>query len=110
MNWQNAHIQAAATFLRERMAAGDTSPRTREIYEGLLDVLDPARRAARVQREMAMATKVAAAAAVKAERHKRTVDRRRQTERRKVNLGSPTGVERRRGIERRSGTDRRRRS
>ncbi len=110
MSWQTVHIQAAATFLRERIAAGDSSPRTKAIYEGLLDVMDPARRTTRVQREMAAATKIAAAAAVKAERDRRLADRRRPAERRKVNLGNPAGVERRSGIDRRTGKDRRDRS
>jgi hypothetical protein len=101
MSWQSANVQAAAGYLRERIAAGDSSPRTKAIYEGLLEVLDPTRRATRMQREMAAATKVAAAAAVKAERERRAAERRR-LDRRRMNLGSPTGVERRRG-ERRTG-------
>jgi hypothetical protein len=56
MSWQNSNLQAAGTFLRERIGAGDSSPRTKAIYEGLLEVLDPTRRATRVQREMAAAT------------------------------------------------------
>lgn len=101
MSWQSANVQAAAGYLRERIAAGDSSPRTKAIYEGLLEVLDPTRRATRVQREMAVATKIAAATAVKPERDRRTTERRRQ-DRRRINLGSPTGVERRRG-DRRTG-------
>ncbi|MBI3402873.1 MAG: hypothetical protein HY048_15775 [Acidobacteria bacterium] len=107
MSWQSENIRAAATYLRERIAAGDSAPRAKAIYEGLLDVLDPTRRATRVQREMAAASKASAAAAIKAERERRAAERRR-TDRRKVNLGSPTGVERRRG-ERRTGRDRRNR-
>jgi hypothetical protein len=102
MSWQRDSIQAAAGYLRERIAAGDDTPRTRTIYEGLLEVMDPTRRTTRVQREMATAAK-AAAAAIKAERRARE---RRAAERRKVNLGGPNGVERRR-TERRSGRDRR---
>ena len=111
MSWQTVQIQAAASFLRERIAAGDSSSRTKAIYEGLLDVLDPARRATRVQRENSAAAKSAAAAATKTERDRRIADRRRQLDRRTVNLGSPTGVERRKGIDRRlMGHDRRNRS
>jgi hypothetical protein len=110
MSWQTIHIQAAAGFLRERIAGGDASPRTKAIYEGLLDVLDPVRRATRVQRENSAAARSAAAAAIKAERDRRISDR-RAVERRKVNLGSPTGVERRLGFERRRmDNDRRNRS
>jgi len=103
MSWQRANVQAAATYLRERIAIGATDSRTRAIYEGLLEVLDPTRRATRVQREMATAAKQAVA--VKAERDRRAAERRRQ-DRRKVNQGSPTGVERRRQ-DRRAGADRR---
>ena len=110
MSWQSTNIQAAAMFLRERIGAGDDSPRTKAIYEGVLEVLDPTRRTVRVQREMATAARITAAAAVKAERDRRAADRRRQSDRRKANLGSPTGVERRRGISRRSGEDRRNRA
>ncbi|MBZ5557665.1 MAG: hypothetical protein LAO77_10370 [Acidobacteriia bacterium] len=108
MSWQSENIKSAASYMRERIAAGDNGPRTKAIYEGLLDVLDPTRRATRVQREMAAASKTAAAAATKAERERRAAERRRNADRRKVNLGSPTGVERRKG-ERRTGRDRRRR-
>lgn len=108
MSWQNVNVQAAAGYLRERIAAGDDSARTRAIYEGLLEVLDPTRRATRVQREMAAATKAATAAVVQAERDRRAAERRRQ-DRRRMHLGSPTGVERRRG-DRRAGQDRRNRS
>ncbi|MBI4484725.1 MAG: hypothetical protein HY655_01830 [Acidobacteria bacterium] len=103
MSWQRDNLQAAALYLRERILSGDDTPRTRTIYEGLLEVLDPNRRTMRLQREMHAAAK-AAAAAIKAER--RAQERRRFADRRRVNLGSPTGVERRRG-ERRSGRDRR---
>jgi hypothetical protein len=103
MSWQRDNVQAAAVYLRERIAAGDNTPRTRTIYEGLLEVMDPTRRTSRLQRESLAAAKVAAAA-LKAER--RAQERRRMPDRRKVNLGSPTGVERRTG-ERRSGRDRR---
>ena len=112
MSWQTSSVQAAASYLRERIAAGDTSARTKAIYDGLLEVLDPTRRATRVQREMAASTKVMAAAAAaakaeKLERERRAAERRRQ-DRRRVNSGSPTGVERRSG-ERRAGDRRARR-
>ncbi len=112
MSWQSSNVQAAAAYLRERIAGGDSSARTKAIYEGLLEVLDPTRRATRVQREMAASTKVMAAAAAaakaeKAERERRAAERRRQ-DRRRLNMGSPTGVERR-ATERRTGSDRRNR-
>lgn len=102
MSWQRDNLQAAAAYLRERIAGGDDTARTRTIHEGLLEVLDPARRATRMQRELAGAAK-AAAEALKAER--RALERRR-TDRRRVNVGSPTGVDRR-GGDRRSTRDRR---
>jgi hypothetical protein len=101
-NWQRANIQAAASYLREVLAKG-ADPRGKAAYEGLLDVLDPARRTARLQRERAA---MAAAVPVPAARERRALHERRASDRRKVNLGSPTGVERRQG-ERRSGRDRR---
>ncbi len=108
MTWQQANVQAAAAYLRERMAAGATDPRTKAVYEGLLDVLDPPRRASRLQRESAQAAK--AAVAVQIERDRRSaVDRRSQRARRFVNLGAAQGAERRRTPDRRSGRDRRNR-
>jgi hypothetical protein len=101
-NWQRANIQMAATYLREVLAKG-ADPRAKAAYEGLLDVLDPARRTVRLQRERAA---VAAAVPVQAARERRAVHERRAVERRRVNLGSPTGEERRRA-ERRTRRDRR---
>lgn len=103
-NWQRANIQAAATYLREVIAKTPTEARARVVYEGLLDVLDPSRRTARLQRERAASA--AAAIPVSAARERRATHERRGTERRKANQGSPTGVERRRG-ERRTGRERR---
>jgi hypothetical protein len=110
VSWQTLNIQAAAAFLRERIASGDDSPRTKLIYEGLLEVLNPTRRATRVQREMAASARGAAAAAVKAERDRRNAERRRQTDRRKVNLGNLSAKERRADVDRRTASDRRNRS
>jgi hypothetical protein len=87
------------------MAQGAIDAKTKTVYEGLLEVLDPTRRTARIQRELASAAKAAVAAPVSRER--RAAERRRE-DRRKANLGSPTGVERRK-TERRSGRDRRNR-
>jgi len=105
-NWQRANIQAAATYLRERILGGVNDPKTKAIYEGLLEVLDPTRRATRLQREAASAAK--AAVTVKPARERRgSADRRARNDRRRMNLGSPTGEERRRGGDRRTGRDRR---
>jgi hypothetical protein len=108
MTWQQANIQAAAAYLRERISAGATDPRTKAVYEGLLDVLDPPRRATRLQREAAQAAK--AAVVVQAQRDRRArAERRSHRDRRLVNLGPPDGVERRHTPDRRSGKDRRNR-
>jgi hypothetical protein len=101
-NWQRANIQLAASYLREVLAKA-ADPRAKAAYEGLLDVLDPARRTARLKRERAT---IAATVPVPGARERRALRERRADDRRKVNLGSPTGVERRRA-ERRSGRDRR---
>ena len=106
--WERANIQAAASYLRERMTQGAIDAKTKTVYEGLLDVLDPTRRAARVQRELSAAAK--AAVTVQANRERRAAaERRRLADRRKQNLGSPTGTDRRAGVERRAGRDRRNR-
>jgi hypothetical protein len=101
-NWQRANIQLAASYLREVIAKG-ADPRAKAAYEALLDVLDPARRTARLQRERAA---MAASVPVQAARERRATHERRSGDRRKVNLGSPTGVERRQS-DRRTGRDRR---
>lgn len=106
MNWQRANIQAAATYLRERVSAGATDARTKAVYEGLLDVLDPSRRATRQQRELAWSAQ--AAVTVKPARDRRALpERRTSRDRRAINLGGPAGVERRSGRDRRTGRDRR---
>ena len=109
MSWQQANIQAAAAYMRGLIAVGATDARTKAVYEGLLEVLDPPRRASRVQRESAQAAK--AAVAVKAERDRRAAaERRSLRDRRLADLGPPGGIERRRASDRRTGGDRRNRS
>jgi hypothetical protein len=103
--WQRTNVIAAANWLREQLARTPEDVRLRVAYEGLLDLLDPARMLARRQREMADAAKQAASA-IKQER-RRGGDRRR-SERRAANLGPVDGRERRAGSERRTGRDRRR--
>jgi hypothetical protein len=105
-NWQRANIQAAAMYLRERMSAGATDVRTKAVYEGLLDVLDPTRRTARMQRESATAAQAAVTVQRARERRLKMERRAAENDRRKANLGPPAGVERRRS-DRRTGRDRR---
>jgi len=99
--WQRANVLAAAQYVRELLLKSPNDLKGRAVYEGLLEVLEPTRRLARQQREMAEAAK----AAVRI-REQRSGRERRGTERRKVSLGAPAGVERRKR-ERRSGRDRR---
>jgi len=101
-NWQRANIQAAASYLRQ-VIAKSSDARAKLVYEGLLDVLDPARRTARLQRERAA---VAASVPVPAARERRATHERRNLDRRKADVGSPTGAERRQR-DRRTGRDRR---
>ncbi len=108
MSWQLENIKSAASYMRERIAAGDSGPRTKVVYEGLLEVLDPARRATRIQRETAAASRIAATAAIKTERERRAAERRRKADRRRVNLGHPAAGEQRKR-ERRTRRDRRNR-
>jgi hypothetical protein len=106
VNWQRVNIQAAVTYLRERISAGATDVRTKAVYEGLLEVLEPTRRTLRMQREIVAAAK--ASVPVHATRERRnTMDRRGHTERRTGNAGPPAGKERRADRDRRTGRDRR---
>jgi hypothetical protein len=96
MSWQRANVQAAANYLREHIAAGADDVRSKAVYEGLLDVLDPARRTARLQRESAASAK--SAVTVQTSRERRSQNDR---DRRGAHAGPPGGVERRAGRERR---------
>jgi hypothetical protein len=110
MSWQRANIQAAVTYLRDHMKSdAATAARVKTIYEGLIEVLEPARRTVRLQREAADAAKSAVPVAVTRERRQR-VERRGQPDRRIANLGAPGGIERRRNPDRRAGADRRQRT
>lgn len=100
--WQRANVVAAANCLREQLAKSPGDTRLLAAYEGLLDVLDPARARARQQREQAQAARQAAAA-IRAERRR---TERRLGDRRRVDRG-PSGPEQRSGVDRRTGRDRR---
>ena len=105
--WQRTNIQAAAAYLRERIATGNTDAKTRAIYEGLLEVLDPVRRTTRLQREAADSAKRAVTIQANRERRAR-MERRAPRDRRVMHIGPPGGVERRTG-HRRTGQERRNR-
>lgn len=101
--WQRANVLAAAQYLRELVSRSPGDVKAQAVYQGLLEVLEPARRTLRQQRELSEAARSSVMM-----REKRSGPERRRTDRRRVNLGSPTGTERRKS-ERRSGRDRRNR-
>jgi len=96
MSWQRANVQAAANYLRERIATGADDVRSKAVYEGLLDVLDPSRRTARLQRESAASAE--SAVTVQTARERRSQANR---DRRRAHASPPGGVERRAGHDRR---------
>ena len=102
--WQRANVLAAAQFLREVVSRTPDDVKAQAIYQGLLEVLEPARRAIRQQRELSEAVRSSVTL-----REKRAGSERRRLDRRRVNLGPPKDVERRK-LERRSGRDRRNRA
>lgn len=102
--WQREAILKAAAVMREKFGNPPSDLAVRGAHDGLLEVLDPARRTVRLQKEMSEATRKAALT----ERAERRARERRAADRRKANLGPPPGWPERRKGERRSG-DRRKR-
>jgi hypothetical protein len=102
--WQRANVLAAAQYLRDVVSRSPDDAEAQSVYEGLLEVLEPARRTLRQQRELSEAARSSSAL-----REKRSGADRRAIDRRRVNLGPPAEVERRKG-ERRKGRDRRSRA
>jgi len=101
--WQRANVLAAAQYLRDVVSRKPDDMKAQAVYQGLLEVLEPARRTIRQQRELAEAARSSVTL-----REKRAGAERRRTDRRRVNLGSPGGAERRK-TDRRNGRDRRNR-
>jgi hypothetical protein len=99
--WQRASVLAAAHYLRDVVTRRPDDSRAQAAYEGLLEVLEPARRTIRQQRELSEAARLSIMP-----REKRAGVDRRRGDRRRVNLGPPGGAERRK-VERRGGRDRR---
>lgn len=97
-SWQRDAILKAAQLLRDRFGNPPADPQAKAAHDGLLEVLDPARRTVRLQRELSEATRKAALT----ERTERRARERRATDRRKANLGPPAGMADRRKGERRS--------
>ena len=92
--WQRDAILKATQFIRERFGNPPADAAAKAAYDVLLEVLDPARRAVRLQREMSEAARKAA----QTERAERRARDRRAKDRRKANLPPPAGVgERRKG-------------
>ena len=101
--WQRQAVLAAAALLRERYGVVPEDVRVKNVLDMLIEVVDPPRRAVRLQREMASSAS-RAAVAMKSERRGRG---RRAVDRRVTDVGSPTGVERRTSRDRRKSSDRR---
>jgi len=102
--WQRANVLAAAQYLRDVVSRMPDDTKAHTVYQGLLEVLEPARRAIRHQRELSTAARSPVTT-----REKRTGADRRRTDRRRVNLGAPGGVDRRKR-DRRTGQERRNRA
>jgi len=103
-SWQRDAILKAAQLLRDRFGNPPVDAQARSAHDGLLEVLDPARRTARLRQELSDATRKVALPGT-TERRVRQV---RAADRRRANLGPPSGVPERRKGERRSGERRNR--
>ena len=103
-SWQREAILKAAQLLRDRFGNPPVDPQAKAAHDALLEVLDPARRTVRLQRELSEATRKAALT----EKTERRARERRATDRRRANLGPPPGISDRRKTERRSGERRNR--
>lgn len=101
--WQRQAVLAAASLLRQRFTNTPDDDRARAVHEALLEVLEPPRRAARLERESAAPDPIAALS-LRAERRAR--GRRAGTDRRTWEFGPPRGRERRHD-ERRAAVERR---
>ena len=101
--WQREAVLAAASLLRQRFIATPDDERARTLHEALLEVMEPRRRQARLQRELCAADPIAPLA-LRSERRSR--GRRAGTDRRVWEFGPPRGKERRED-ERRSVDERR---
>lgn len=105
--WQRQAVLAAAALLRERFGTAAADSKAKAVHDGLLEVVEPQRRALRMQREMSKAES-AGGVAPRGERRDGVRERRRSPDRRQVNIGPPMGIERRHGSRR--GRDRRTRA
>ena len=101
--WQRQAVLAAASLLRERFSDAPDDSRARTVHDALLEVVEPSRRAQRLQREMSAPT---AGAAITMRSERRGRGRRAGTDRRVWEFGPPRGRERR-ADERRAEKERR---
>ena len=97
--WQREAILKAAQLLRDKFGNPPADAAVKTAHDGLLEVLDPARRTVRLQRELSEASRKAALT----ENTERRQKERRASDRRKVNVGPPPDIADRRRGERRSG-------
>jgi len=97
-SWQRGNLVAAVGYLSDLIKRTPDDARAKAVYEGLMEILEPSRRAVRTQRELTTSTR--AASPVGKERRSGR-DRRRGANRRAIDLGSPTGADRRARAERR---------
>ena len=97
--WQREAIQKALQLLRDRFGNPPSDSQAKSVHDGLLEVLDPARRTIRLQTEMGEATRKAALT----QRTERSGKDRRGKDRRKVDIGPPPGNPERRKGDRRKG-------
>jgi|HubBroStandDraft_6_1064221.scaffolds.fasta_scaffold873336_2 hypothetical protein len=96
--WQRTTILGALNYLKE-IGRASKEPRAETLAQGLAEVLEPSRRAIRLQREAAQAASAGAGTG----RERRTQsDRRRSTDRRQKQA-SFSGPDRRRSSDRRAG-------
>jgi hypothetical protein len=95
--WQRDAILKAAQLLRDRF--GENDDQAGAARDGLLEVLDPARRTARLQKEISDATR----AATPPEKTERRQRERRGTDRRKANASLVPDQSERRRRQRRTG-------
>jgi hypothetical protein len=97
--WQRTHVLAAAEYIREILFRTPGDTKARAVYDGLLDLLEPSRRAARPGADTSTKD---GEFEIRAEK-----DRRSGVERRRAAHGPPAGIERRQRERRRA--ERRRR-
>jgi hypothetical protein len=92
--WQRQAVLAAATLLRDRFGMAPEDAKAKAVHDALLEVVEPKRRALRLQREMSAAAD-GAVLTMKTERRGRSRDRRTGWERRVLDVGPPTGTDQR---------------